>query len=168
MTRVFIGLGTNLGDRAANLEQALALLPPEVSILRRSSVYESEPVGLAGQPLFLNAVVAGATDLMPLALLRHLKGIEARMGRQPAPRNGPRLIDLDLLFYADWVLHVDGLEVPHPRIAERSFVLAPLCEIAPDFLDPLTGETVAEMWRQRRSALSKSWVYSPSCTPDIT
>ncbi len=159
MTRVYLGLGTNLGDRAANLAEARRRLAAEVRLDLVSRVYESEPVGLAEQPLFLNQVAAGETALPPAALLAFLKAIERAMGRVPSIKNGPRLIDLDILFYGDWVLHAGGLVIPHPRLAERSFVLAPLAEIAPDLREPLAGETVGAIWAREAGNLSRSWVY---------
>lgn len=159
MTRVYIGLGTNLGDRAANLEQARRSLAGALGSMLFSRVYESEPVGVLDQPLFLNQAAAAETALPPMDLLRLLKGIEAGMGRVPSVRNGPRLIDLDLIYYGDWIMAAEGLVVPHPRRAERSFVLAPLTEIAPGFRDPMTGETVAGMWREREKTLARSWVF---------
>ena len=159
MSRVFLGLGANLGDRLANLTAAQAALSPAVRVLRASRVYESEPVGLREQHLFLNQVVAGETALRPGALLVYLKDIERRMGRLPGPRYGPRPIDLDLLFFDDWVFGSGELVIPHPRFRERSFVLAPLAEIAPDLRDPVTGETIAAIWRRTAPFLAPCWVY---------
>ena len=159
MTGVYLGLGTNLGDRAANLAEARRRLADAVRLDRISRVYESEPVGLSEQPLFLNQVVGGRTALFPFELLTLLKRLEVEMGRVPSVRNGPRLIDLDILFYGNWICGADGLILPHPRLRERSFVLAPLAEIAPDFPDPLTGETVGAIWAREAGNLSRSWVY---------
>lgn len=164
MTKVYIGLGTNLGDRAANLARAVELLGELLPLEERSRLFESEPVGYTEQPLFLNQVVAGETDLYPAALLDALKEIEGRMGRRPAFRNGPRLIDLDLLYYGDWVMAVAGLVIPHPRLCERSFVLAPLAEIAPQFQHPIAGRSAAEIWAEREPLLAKSWPYEPGRT----
>lgn len=159
MTRVYLGLGTNLGDRAANLAEARRRLAAVVRLDRISRVYESEPVGLTKQPLFLNQAAGGETTLLPSELLALLKRLEVEMGRVPSVRNGPRLIDLDILFYGNWVYGADGLVLPHPRLRERSFVLAPLAEIAPDLRDPLTGETVGAIWTREAGKLSRSWVY---------
>ena len=131
MTEVYVGLGSNLGDRPANLARAREALQDLVHHQVCSRVYESEPVGYQAQPRFLNQVVAGETDLKPLALLTRLKGIERQMGRRPSVPQGPRLIDLDLLLYGNWILEIEGLIVPHPRMLERSFVLAPLAEVGP-------------------------------------
>ena len=128
MARVYLALGTNLGERMLNLAQALALLPPEVTILRSSPVYETPPWGVTDQPAFLNMVCEAETALEPLALLDRLKALEEKMGRQSSVRFGPRLIDLDILFYDDLVYHDERLEIPHPRLAERAFVLVPLAE----------------------------------------
>lgn len=161
MAKTFIGLGTNLGDRAANLAQARAMLAGLLNNPVFSRVYESEPVGYTDQPLFLNQVAAGETGLLPAALLGRLKTIEREMGREATFPGGPRLIDLDLLFYDDWVMAADGLIVPHPRLRERSFVLAPLHELAPEFRDPLTGVTIGGLWTQKADKLAYSYIYNP-------
>jgi len=159
MSGVYIGLGTNLGDRAVNLRKALEKIADVIKQDQQSPVFESEAVGVTEQPYFLNQVVSGTTDLPPFDLLSALKRIESEMGRIPSYRNGPRLIDLDLLFYQDWVYSADGLFVPHPRWRERSFVLAPLAEIAPDLRDPLTGKTAGEIWAKNRETLPKAWPF---------
>lgn len=159
MKGIYLGLGTNLGDRAANLAQARECLGPPVSLIQASRVYESEPVGLLAQPLFLNQVVAGETPLLPSELLRHLKGIEQRLGRKPAERYGPRLIDLDILLYGDWVIAADGLFIPHQGLTERSFVLAPLAEIAPELRHPRLGQTISQIWAGAAPRLARSWLY---------
>jgi 2-amino-4-hydroxy-6-hydroxymethyldihydropteridine diphosphokinase len=142
---VYLGFGTNLGHRTDNLQNAAAALPPAVRVLRASSIYETEPWGYHGQPAFLNQVIEAETNLQPLDLLAHLKQIEADLGRQPSFRYGPRLIDLDILFYGDQVIDLSGLTIPHPHIAERAFVLAPLAELAPTLRHPLTGKTILEL-----------------------
>ncbi|NLG84882.1 MAG: 2-amino-4-hydroxy-6-hydroxymethyldihydropteridine diphosphokinase [Firmicutes bacterium] len=159
MSTVFLGLGANLGDRTANLAAAREALAPVMRIQRASRVYESEPVGLRQQPLFLNQVVQGETVLRPGALLGKLKEIERQMGRLPGPRYGPRPIDLDIILFDDWVIGSAELVVPHPRFRERSFVLAPLAEIAPELRDPLTGERIAELWDRVAPFLARAWVY---------
>jgi 2-amino-4-hydroxy-6-hydroxymethyldihydropteridine diphosphokinase len=142
----FLGLGSNLGDREANLREAVTRLESEdVRVTRRSSLYETAPQEMRDQAWFLNAVVEIETSLFPLQLLRHVRKIEQDMGRRRVVPKGPRNIDIDILFYGRAVVHTSGLEVPHPRIGQRRFVLEPLAELAPDFRHPLTGKTAHEM-----------------------
>lgn len=143
--RVYIGLGSNLGDRKKALEQAVAALPPKIQLTRKSPVYETEPWGYTEQPPFLNQVVEGRTELDPESVLKHLKAIERELGRQLSFRYGPRRIDLDLLFYSDRVIEKDGLRVPHPRIEDRAFVLVPLADLAPDLRHPVLKRSVREL-----------------------
>jgi 2-amino-4-hydroxy-6-hydroxymethyldihydropteridine diphosphokinase len=150
-SRAMIGLGSNLGDRAAMLEGALAALAatPGVRIERVSSVSETEPVGgPPGQGPFLNAAAALETTLEPLDLLRVLQAIEARFGRVRGVRWGERTLDLDLLLFDDRIIDSPELTVPHPRLAERRFVLGPLAEIAPDAIEPVTGRSVSGLLRE--------------------
>jgi 2-amino-4-hydroxy-6-hydroxymethyldihydropteridine diphosphokinase len=142
---IYLALGTNLGDREANLRQAISLLAPEVTVVRESSVYATPPWGYTDQPEFLNQVIEVDSLLHPLPLLHKLKSIEAQMGREKTFRNGPRLIDLDILFYGQKVVEGELLQVPHPRLHERAFVLAPLAEIAPGFVHPVLNETIEEL-----------------------
>lgn len=142
---VYLGLGSNLGDRTTNLRAAAAALSPQVTVLRSSAVYETEPWGYQDQPAFLNQVLEAETALAPLDLLAHLKQIEITLGRAPSFRYGPRLIDLDILFYGDQVIELPGLTIPHPRLAERAFVLVPLAELAPNLIHPLSGKTIREL-----------------------
>jgi 2-amino-4-hydroxy-6-hydroxymethyldihydropteridine diphosphokinase len=149
---VFIALGSNLGDRAANLRDAEAALAPAVVVRARSSVHETPPQYVADQPAFLNMVVSGQTGLLPRELLGYLKKIEKNLGRKPSRRFGPRLIDLDLLYHGHNVVNELDLVVPHPRIAERAFVLLPMSEIAPHHRHPVTGRTTLEMLGALRPA----------------
>lgn len=143
--RVYIALGANLGNRMGSLRQAVRSLPPAVLPVRVSPVYETQPWGYAPQPAFLNAVLEAETGLKPGALLAYLKEIEVRLGRQPSFRYGPRTIDLDVLFYDQQVITLPGLEIPHPRLHERAFVLVPLADLAPDFVHPVLQRTVLEL-----------------------
>ena len=145
---VYLALGTNLGDRPANLEAALAALPPAVRVVERSSIYETAPWGITDQPAFLNMAVKGETKLAPRALLARLKHLERDLGRQPSVRYGPRLIDIDILFYDDLMLDSPGLTIPHARLHERAFVLAPLAEIAPDFIHPVLQMSIHDLLEQ--------------------
>jgi len=142
---VYLGLGSNLGDRKHNLAQALELLSKHVVIELISSVYETEPAGYREQPLFLNAVCRISTGLNPEKLLRLAKKIEAKLGRTPGFPNAPRPIDIDILFYDNQVLNDKELTIPHPRLAERAFVLVPMAEIAPDLVHPGNKKTVKEL-----------------------
>ena len=144
-TTVYIGLGSNLGDRRANLIDAISQLRQHVTVERISSIYETEPAYVTDQPRFYNMVLRGTTDLEPHELLRFLKSIERRLGRAYAVRYGPRPIDLDILVYGDLRLEDPDLTIPHPKIAERAFVLQPLVEIAPDLVIPGFQETVATL-----------------------
>ncbi len=145
---VYLGLGTNLGDRAANLQKArdeLDTLQPEIHLLRSSRLYETEPWGYADQPAFLNQVIEIGTTLQPRELLETCKRIEAEMGREPTFRYGPRCIDLDILFFDDWVVEEPGLNIPHKRMPERAFVLAPLAELEPGLRHPTLLLTVHQL-----------------------
>ena len=147
MGRIFIGMGSNLGDRARYLHQALSEMEnlPQTTVKKFSSVYETEPVGVKGQPKFLNMVVELDSMLRPDDLIHELKEIEQRVGRTFREHWGPREIDLDLLYYGGEMLNETSLQVPHPEISNRRFVLVPLKEIAAEFLDPLRHLSVEDL-----------------------
>lgn len=133
-TTVYLSLGSNLGDRAEYIDAALNLLEDErLEVLRRSSLYETEPQDHTDQPWFLNMVAEVRTTLSPERLLERVHAVEARLGRQRAIEKGPRTVDVDILIYGDSVIRSADLEVPHPRMAARRFVLEPLAELAPKF-----------------------------------
>ena len=142
---VYLALGTNISDRAANFAEALQILRSFLVIVDLSPVYETPPWGFEDQPPFLNMVVRVETDLSPDELMTRLKRIEHQMGRTPTVRFGPRLIDLDLLFYDDLVVEQDRLEIPHPRLRGRAFVLVPLSDIAPDLVHPVFKIPVVDL-----------------------
>ncbi|HWY07670.1 MAG TPA: 2-amino-4-hydroxy-6-hydroxymethyldihydropteridine diphosphokinase [Candidatus Acidoferrales bacterium] len=158
MITVYIALGTNVGEREANLLQALQLLPESgVHIRRVSSIYETEPVDYLDQEWFLNAVLEAQTELDALDLLSALRVIEARMGSKKAFAKGPRKIDLDILLYGDETIDTPELQVPHPHMLERKFVLIPLAEIAPNLRHPSWKSGVPQLLAATpdRSAVKK-------------
>ena len=142
MPVVYLALGTNLGNRTGNLRAAIESLPPSVVVQQASPIYETPPWGVTDQPAFLNMVLEGKTHLSPLELLEYLKNLETKLGRAPTIRWGPRLIDMDILFYDSLVLRVPGLTIPHPHLHERPFVLVPLMDLAPDLVHPVLGISV--------------------------
>ena len=146
MKLVYLGLGSNVGDREGSLSAAVAqLAASDLRILRVSSVYETEPVEYTDQRYFLNLVVEAETDLFPMQLLWRVGKIERALGRVRTIPKGPRVIDIDILLYARAVIRTPALKVPHPRMAERRFVLAPLAELAPSLRHPVTRRTISEM-----------------------
>ena len=149
MPPVAIALGSNLGDRVAHLTVAAARLCQLLTDFRLSTFHETEPVAVSAQPRFLNAAATGTTRLSAGELLQHLLAIEAACGRARPYAGAPRTLDLDLILYGEDVIDEPGLRVPHPRFRDRAFVLDPLTEIAPDWRDPVTGATVAELARRR-------------------
>ena len=147
-TVVYLGLGSNLGDRMANLGNTVERLSGKVAVKEISSIYETEPVGYEDQPLFLNAVLSGETELGPFGLLDFVKGIEAALGREPSFRNAPRPIDIDILLYGDMIVQTSKLVIPHPGIADRAFVVVPLNEIASGIVHPVSGKKVGDLLEQ--------------------
>jgi 2-amino-4-hydroxy-6-hydroxymethyldihydropteridine diphosphokinase len=145
--RAFVGLGSNLGEREALIGQALDELAalPDTTLIRVSSLYDTEPVGVIEQPRFLNAVAMLDTELTARQLLWNLQRIEARLGRTRSQRWGPRTMDLDLLLYGDLVIEEDDLHLPHPELARRAFVLVPLVELDPQVTHPVSGLSVVQM-----------------------
>ncbi len=147
MKLVYLGLGSNVGDSESLLQAALdGLNGPDLKLLRVSSLYETEPIGLREQRWFLNLAAEFGTELFPKQLLHRIQKIEKDLGRRrTGVRNGPRTIDIDILLYGNFVITTDELEIPHPRYRERRFTLAPLAELNPELRDPVTRKTVAEM-----------------------
>ena len=145
MARVFIALGSNLGDRAVNLARALSAMEEFASVIRRSPIYETAPMYLTDQPRFLNMAAQIQTDLEPRQLLTSLKQAETRLGREAGARYGPRVIDLDILLYDDRVVDEPNLKIPHRGLAERAYVLRPLCDIAPHIVHPVLGQTIQKL-----------------------
>ncbi len=146
MTVAHLGLGSNVGDRAANLTRALALLAERgVRVTEISPVYETDPVGYADQPAFLNAACSVETELSPHDLLATVKGVEDEVGRTPTFVSGPREIDVDIILYGDAVVEEEDLVIPHPRMAVRAFVLVPLADIAAGAAHPGLGVTVGAL-----------------------
>ncbi|MFB3829774.1 MAG: 2-amino-4-hydroxy-6-hydroxymethyldihydropteridine diphosphokinase [Bryobacteraceae bacterium] len=146
MKRVYLGLGSNLGGRERRLEEAIARLHgPDLRVVRISPVYETAPVDAPPQGWFLNLVVEAETGLFPRQLLARTASIERSLGRRRLISKGPRTIDIDILFYGDAVIDMPQLKIPHPRYAERRFVLVPMADLAPDFRDPVTRRTMREL-----------------------
>ena len=143
---IYLSIGSNLGDRKANLKIALAQLETKYSAIKKqSSIYETEPVEWMNQPYFLNLACQIKSQLDPQALLTLCQEIEHQMGRIRQQPKGPRSIDIDILFYGQLVLQLPNLKIPHPALSQRNFVLTPLEEIAPNFNDPITGKSIHEL-----------------------
>ncbi len=146
MSKVYLSLGSNLGDRLSNLQRAVDELKEidDLTILRVSRIYETEPVGNFNQPMYYNIIVEVETDISPLELLRKLQKIECALGRERRNKWEPRVIDIDIVLYGDVVFVSDWLTIPHPEYRKRRFVLVPLLEICDNLVDPLTGRKVSE------------------------
>jgi 2-amino-4-hydroxy-6-hydroxymethyldihydropteridine diphosphokinase len=144
--RVYLCLGSNMGDRVGNIRRALELLPgARIDVCRLSSYYKTEPVDFRPQRWFVNCVAEAATDLMPLQLLKALRAVERSLGRHPGIAKGPRPIDIDILLYENVVVRSSLLTIPHQRLSDRRFVLIPLRELAPQLRHPVNKRTVLEM-----------------------
>ncbi|MBI3470122.1 MAG: 2-amino-4-hydroxy-6-hydroxymethyldihydropteridine diphosphokinase [Candidatus Solibacter usitatus] len=166
MKTVYLSLGSNVGDREQMLRRALdELASPEARVVRVSSIYETEPVGLRNQRWFLNAVAEVRTDLFPVQLLNRIQRIELQLGRKRGVDQGPRSIDIDILFFGSFVIRTGRLATPHPRAEERRFVLAPMAELAPEYRHPVSHRTMRELLgglsgQEARKVLPPSW-YTP-------
>lgn len=146
LKKVAIGLGSNLGDRKKNILDAVQMLANEfLDEMRVSPLYETAPYGVTDQPAFFNAVVVGMSEWKPPAIVNYLKSVERELGRETVVKNGPRIIDLDLLVWDDAVWQSEGVVVPHPGLAERDFVLIPLQDVWPSFQHPVLKKTVSEL-----------------------
>jgi 2-amino-4-hydroxy-6-hydroxymethyldihydropteridine diphosphokinase len=157
---VYIGLGSNLGDRVANLREAGQRLSAIVKIEKASQLYVAAPLGYIRDDAFVNAVIRGTTGLKPLELLEMMQAIEAAMGRRSGVQYGPRPIDLDLLFYGAVQMETRKLSIPHPRIAQRAFVLKPLAEIAPDLMHPVLYYTISQLLQDAED-VEQVQIYQP-------
>ena len=159
MAKIFLALGSNVGDKLANLEQAVKILQAKVADIIQAPIYATRPVGYTKQDDFLNTAVMGETELSPHELLKFIKQVEVKTGRVERFRWGPREIDIDIIFYGDKVLSGENLTIPHPRFTERDFVLAPLSDLEPDFVDPKSGQTIQQLLDKipanKRSIISK-------------
>lgn len=142
MTEVYLALGANVGDRQANIEQAVELLGEKIQHIKVASLMETKAVGYTDQPDFLNTVVSGETDLNPEELLKYIKNIEQQVGRVKTFRWGPREIDIDIIFYGDQTYKSEHLTIPHPEYQNRDFVLKPLVELNSDLKDPSTDKPI--------------------------
>ena len=165
----YLGLGSNLGDRLANIRQGLHLLRQAsgLTVEVSSSIYETKPWGYTNQPLFLNCAIKCSTSLTPLELLQLAKQSETQIGRQHTFRYGPRLVDIDLLFYGDMVISIDDpdLHIPHLKMTERAFVMIPLAEIAPNYNHPTLNTEILELSRQFATSNDDVILWSdPICT----
>lgn len=141
----YLALGSNLGNRLSHLKNAISNLTPQMEVKKKSLVYETPPWGHADQPHFLNQVVMVHTYMEPENLLSHIKRLETVLGREPSFENGPRVIDIDILFYDDVIIDSPPLVIPHPRLHQRGFVLVPLNEIEPELVHPVLGKSIGDL-----------------------
>ncbi|NPA52557.1 MAG: 2-amino-4-hydroxy-6-hydroxymethyldihydropteridine diphosphokinase [Aquificae bacterium] len=146
MTKVFLALGSNVGDKEKNIYNAVLLLQEKINNVRLANLYTSRPVGVENQPTFINTVLSGYTDLSPFELLNFIKKIEKNLGRKKRYRWGPREIDIDIIFYGNLILDTKVLKIPHPLLQDRDFVLKPLLELEPNFVHPKIKKTIIELY----------------------
>jgi 2-amino-4-hydroxy-6-hydroxymethyldihydropteridine diphosphokinase len=147
MTHIYLALGANVGDKKEHIGKAIDLLSESVTDISRAPLYETKAVGFTQQDNFLNTVIGGNTGLSPQSLLTFVKAIEKKIGRIYRFRWGPREIDIDILFYWDLIIKKNNLEIPHPRLQQRDFVLKPLCELDENIMHPAERKTVGELYR---------------------
>ena len=159
---VLLGLGSNLGDRVRLIGRAIELLAEQIRLEAISSIYETEPVGVRDQPWFLNLVCMGVTRLSPRGVLEFTRTIEDALGRERVEQSAPRTIDIDILAYDERVMEEADLEIPHPRMGERAFVLKPLAEIAPEWQHPVTGQTADDMLAQADAEVVRPYMVPPT------
>jgi 2-amino-4-hydroxy-6-hydroxymethyldihydropteridine diphosphokinase len=145
MIKIFLALGSNVGDRKANIEKAISLLNPKISNIKKANIFETKPVGFTEQENFLNTVISGYTTLSPLELLDFIKQVEKKIGRIERFRFGPREIDIDIIYFGSRIYKDQKLEIPHPKTHERDFVLMPLADIDPNFIHPKFNLSTLEM-----------------------
>jgi 2-amino-4-hydroxy-6-hydroxymethyldihydropteridine diphosphokinase len=155
MTEVYLALGSNVGDSAANIEKAIELLGQNLQAIKRAPVYRSKAVGYTDQPDFLNTAVSGQTNLSPEELLKFVNEIEQQVGRTQSFRWGPREIDIDIILYGDQTIKIEGLEIPHAEYKNRDFVLQPIIDIDPDLNDPSTGQSLKSFLEKAEKSLKR-------------